>query len=254
MKTHASTFLIVAMLITTPGAEAAAIGASFNELQVGEDVLECYNGGFGNLGTGPGPHEGISFGPGWIAGPPDNYGEPGGKSGGISRVAIVNLHQGFAGPTGFYYIGAPLVVDFYDQENGLGTLVWEFDLPPAGGGQHFGGLAGGTVPFFKSEVFRSTGNRIDSLVFGAQPLPEPGTLELSLLGVAVLSLAGLSRSWRRVRRWMIRRGPSLLCFSLVLSVCSSVANAAGIPITGTAGLRQAPLFGDIETFCTCPLS
>ena len=247
MKTHASTFLIVAMLITTPGAEAAIISTSFDQLQVGEDVLEFYNGGFGSLGTGPGPHLFISFGPGWIAGLPDNYGVPGGKSAGLSTVAVVNLHQGFAGLTGFYYTGAPLVVDFYDQESGLGTLVREFSLPPAFGGVNFGGVAGGNVPFFKSAVFRSTGNRIDQLTFGSTVVPEPSTLEFSLLGVAVLSLAGLRRSWRRVRREMTRHARSLSCSFLVSAVCASSANAGSIPITGYANLGPDPI-SDYEQF------
>jgi hypothetical protein len=247
MQYRASTFLMVTMLGLASGAEAAIISTSFDELQVGEGVLEFYNGGFGSLGTGPGPNLFISFGPGWIAGLPDNYGAPGGKSAAISAVAVVNLHQGFAGITSFYYTGAPLVVDFYDQESGLGTLVREFSLPLAFGGVNFGGVAGGNVPFFKSVVFRSTGNRIDQLTFGSQVVPEPGTLEFSLPGVAVLSLAGLSRSWRRVRREMIRLGPSLSCLFLVLSVCASIANAGSIPITGSAQLRQ-DFFGDIERF------
>src|SRR6185369_11913987 len=33
----------------------------FNDLQIGEEVLGYYDGGFGSLGTGPGPNLGVTF-------------------------------------------------------------------------------------------------------------------------------------------------------------------------------------------------
>ena len=44
------------------GAVAAiADPLDFNNLQIGEEVLGYYDGGFGSLGTGPGPNLGITF-------------------------------------------------------------------------------------------------------------------------------------------------------------------------------------------------
>jgi len=75
---------------------SAATTISFDQLQAGEDVLNYYNGGLGSMGSGPGPSAGVIFSPGWIAGPPDAYSAPGGKSAAISGTATVNVPQ--AGP------------------------------------------------------------------------------------------------------------------------------------------------------------
>jgi len=40
---------------------AIADPLDFNNLQIGEEVLGYYDGGFGSLGTGPGPNLGITF-------------------------------------------------------------------------------------------------------------------------------------------------------------------------------------------------
>ena len=145
-------------------------------MQVGEDVLNYYNGGFGSLGTGPGPSFGVIFAPGWIAGPPDVYGSPGGKSAAISGTGIMNVPAGWSGAVSFYYFGAPLAVDFYDQQNGLGALVGTLNLPPEG--SFF--PAGAALPLFRSAVFLSGGDNIDALTNGGFVVPEPGTVQLWL--------------------------------------------------------------------------
>lgn len=42
-------------------ASAGILTLDFNSLQVGEEVLGYYNGGFGSLGDGPGPMDGVTF-------------------------------------------------------------------------------------------------------------------------------------------------------------------------------------------------
>jgi hypothetical protein len=74
---------------------SAAQGAtlSFDQLQVGEEILEYYNGGLGSNGTGPGPSFGVSFTSVWTVSPPDVYGAADGKSAAVSGTGIVNFHR-----------------------------------------------------------------------------------------------------------------------------------------------------------------
>jgi hypothetical protein len=161
---------------------------AFDQLQVGEDVLSYYDGGFGSLGTGPGPADGAIFSPGWIVGPPDVYGLPSGKSAAISGTAVLNIPAGWSGDTSFYYLGSGGVVSFYDRENGLGALIATLDLPPES--NFF--PAGEDPRLFQSMVFTMTGpTSIDALTNGGFVVPEPVTLKLLLCGVTVLGLAAL---------------------------------------------------------------
>ena len=133
MRTSTPAFLLAGILSLTASAKAGIVTISFDELQVGEEVLNYYNGGFGSLGTGPGPNFGVSFYSAWIAEPPDVYGHPGRRSAEISGDAIMNVAGDWSadwiGYVSFYYFGAALEVDFYDQQNGLGNLLATWNLP-----------------------------------------------------------------------------------------------------------------------------
>jgi len=192
IKSSIPLFLIAGILTLTASAKAGIVTISFDGLKSGEDVLGFYNGGFGSEGSGPGLTLGVIFAPGWIAGPPDVYdGYADGESAAISGTATMNVPDGWSGVVSFYYQGAPLVVNFYDQENGLGTLVGTLNLPAAGGSFM---PAGADLPLFRSAVFSSSGDdRIDALTEGAFVLPEPDTAQLLLLAVGVFSLTALSR-------------------------------------------------------------
>ena len=189
MRSFAPSFLIAGILALTASAKAGIVTISFDGLESGEDVLGYYNGGFGSEGSGPGPTLGVIFAPGWIAGPPDVYGYVDGKSALISGTATMNVPDGWSGAVSFYYLGAPLVVGFYDQQNGLGTLVGILSL---GGDLEFN-PAGADLPLFRSAVFSSSGDRIDALTEGAFVTPEPDTAQLLLLAVGVFSLIALGR-------------------------------------------------------------
>jgi hypothetical protein len=130
---------------------AAGTVISFDQLQVGEDVLNYYNGGMGSMGSGPGPADGVIFSAGWIAGLPDAYNAPGGKSVAISGTATVNVPPGWVEPTSFYYSGGPLTVSYYSQPNGLGTLLGTRSEPGS--------------PFFsqRARTFHSFDQRFSSL-------------------------------------------------------------------------------------------
>jgi hypothetical protein len=183
--------IVLLLPALAPMANASVVTVSFDELNIGEDVLEYYNGGNGGDGTGPGPDFDISFSSGWIAGPPDVYWDSSsGNSVEISGLGFINMHSGWSGMTSFYYSGGDLVVDFYDQERGLGNQVGTWILP----GQTDFSAWGEAVPLFFSAVFNSSGgNRIDALTSGAAVVPEPASLMLFGIGLGVIGLA----AWRR---------------------------------------------------------
>jgi hypothetical protein len=174
--------VLIALLLFMPVSAKAddIVTISFDELNVGEDVVEFYNGGLGSQGTGPVASLGISFSSGWIAGPPNVYPyQPNGNSVEISGIAIMNVHAGWSDSISFYYYGGDLLIGFYEQENGLGDPVATWDLP----GQPDFFPAGGELPLFRSAVFNSSsGNRIDALTKGAYVVPEPTSLVLLLTG------------------------------------------------------------------------
>jgi hypothetical protein len=77
------------------------------------------------------------------------------------------------------------VVDFFSQQNGLGTLVGRLNLAEEA---NFA-PAGTFPPAFESAVFSSSnGDRIDALTEGALVIPEPHTAQLFLCVAGVLSL------------------------------------------------------------------
>ena len=85
-------------------------------------------------------------------------------------------------------------MDFYAQQDGSGKLVDTWSLLPNSGTDGVGGV----LPLFRSAVFHSDdGNRINYLTNGAYVVPEPGAMQLFLLGiVGVFSLTALRRNLR----------------------------------------------------------
>src|SRR6266700_6500359 len=59
-RTILSYLAILLMSVVTASADQI-VSLGFNDLQIGEEVLGYYDGGFGSLGTGPGPNLGITF-------------------------------------------------------------------------------------------------------------------------------------------------------------------------------------------------
>jgi PEP-CTERM motif len=172
-------------------------GADFNTLQLGEQVLNYYDGGFGSLGSGPGPNFGITFtsdfaivNQGVIF--PDFDILQGAQL--TSASGTMNVNGGFSGPFSFYYEGGSpsTSAELFSGLDGTGTQVGNLSLTPEGG--FF--PAGDIFPNFESVVFLSTPNTlvIDNVTFGGLVLPEP-----SMLGLFTVGLVGLG-FWRRVRR------------------------------------------------------
>jgi len=156
-----------------------------------EAILTYYMGGFGSLGSGPGPAFGITFTPGLVADPTRLLFGPSARITGTS--ATMNLDSAFPGLVSFYFAGNG-TVSFFSGQNGSGTQLSSFglvsmSLPSTG-------TFGASLLPFQSAVFTpAVGStlRLDSISFGIQVVPEPSTAMLLLTGLGLVSI------FRRIR-------------------------------------------------------
>jgi hypothetical protein len=174
---------------------SARADIDFNNLQVGEQVLGYYNGGFGSLGSGPGPMFGITFTsdfatvPQGVFGPPLRAEELTGSSGTMDLSAPV------AGFLSFYYTNSDGSgsVSLYSGLDGGGALVDTIPLPQAATFT----AAGHAEPLpFESVVFSGTAGDliIDNISFSGLVVPEPSSISLLLVALLVAGLAAAKRN------------------------------------------------------------
>jgi hypothetical protein len=125
MKRLFFTLVALGMLYSSSPSRAATTVLTFEGLQNLEPILNYYNGGLGGLGSGPGPNDGIVFGPDSLA---------------IIQQAVGGSGNFFNNPSGvtigFFLSGPGDVMDvpggfdtgfsfFYDAANFPGTVtVW----------------------------------------------------------------------------------------------------------------------------------
>ena len=188
--------IVLCMFLFVLGARpvyAVPFGASlsFDGILNNETILTYYMGGFGSLGSGPGPAFGITFTPGLVADPTRLVFGPSARITGTS--ATMNLDSAFLGLVSFYFAGNG-TVSFFSGQNGSGTQLSSFglvsmSLPSTG-------TFGASLLPFQSAVFTpAVGStlRLDSITFGAQVVPEPSTAMLLLTGLGLVSI------FRRIR-------------------------------------------------------
>ena len=153
-----------------------------------EAILTYYMGGFGSLGSGPGPAFGITFTPGLVADPTRLLFGPSARI--TDTSATMNLDSAFPGLVSFYFAGNG-TVSFFSGQNGSGTQLSSFGLTPS-----LSNTFGATLLPFQSAVFTpAVGStlRLDSISFGIQVVPEPSTAMLLLTGLGLVSI------FRRIR-------------------------------------------------------
>ena len=157
-----------------------------------EAILTYYMGGFGSLGSGPGPAFGITFTPGLVAdSTPLGFGPRAPTARITGTSATMNLDSAFPGLVSFYFTGNG-TVSFFSGQNGSGTQLSSFGLV----NNSVPGTFGADLLPFQSAVFTpAVGStlRLDSITFGAQVVPEPSTAMLLLTGLGLVSI------FRRIR-------------------------------------------------------
>ena len=185
--------IVLCMFLFVLGASpvyAVPNGASltFDGFLNDETILTYYMGGFGSLGSGPGPAFGITFTPGLVADPTRLVFGPSARITGTS--ATMNLDSAFLGLVSFYFAGNG-TVSFFSGQNGSGT-----QLSSSGLVSRFPDAFGATLLPFQSAVFTAAVGstlRLDSISFGIQVVPEPSTAMLLLTGLGLVSI------FRRIR-------------------------------------------------------
>ena len=179
----------LAVLLFGVAAARADLQLNFNNLQLGEEVLGYYNGGFGSMLSGPGPAFGITFSPDFITVGDGVFGPPSIGVQLTSNAGIVDFDQDLSGLFfSFYYSsqGAAGDVNVYAGPGGTGTLLDTLSLPNTSGSFI---AAGNFEPFrFESMVFSGGPAFVfDNITFGSGlVIPEPSSV--SLMAIAVLAL------------------------------------------------------------------
>jgi hypothetical protein len=181
---------------------ASADQLDFNNLQIGEEVLGYYDGGFGSLGTGPGPSLGITFSSDFVTVAQGAFGPPFQGEELTSTSGTMDVVPGFSGPFSFYYTNSGTLgtVNLYSGLDGGGSLVGTIALPRS----LIFAAAGIAAPPFESAIFTGTPSALvfDNVTFGAFVIPEPSSMSLLLIGLLAVwwggrkSIAGLHWSGR----------------------------------------------------------
>ncbi|MDX2147064.1 MAG: PEP-CTERM sorting domain-containing protein [Planctomycetota bacterium] len=207
--------LLALQALCAPAAVANIFTLDFEGLRDLEAIEEFYNGGFGSLGSGPGPSFGVEFVGNTLAVVDADAGGTGNFANEITpstvmfflsgSATIMNIRAGFENAFSLYYssIDAEAAFSIFDGLNGEGNLLATEFLTPLGTepdagdpngefnrwslkGTAFAGMA-------RSVVFSGEANRIvfDNVVFG--DIPAPG-------GVAAGALVAMAAGLRPRRR------------------------------------------------------
>ncbi len=179
---------------------ATADQLDFNDLQVGEEVLGYYDGGFGSLGTGPGPTLGVTFTADFFTVDQGVFGPPSQAEELTTTSGIMDVLPAFGGSGGtfsFYYTNSGPnngAVSLYSGLDGTGSLVTTISLPPTPTFSAASPLAGLPGPF-ESAIFTGTAGTLvfDNVTFsppGVGPvLPEPSSISLLFIGLLAVWLS-----------------------------------------------------------------
>jgi len=205
-------YLLTLFAASALASQAGVITLTFEGLRDEEEILNYYNGGYGSLGSGPGPNYGIIFSPNSEAiieddkgGRGDFRGEPSPDTivGFLYGVDIMDVPAGFTTGFSFYYSAVfdPGTVNVWSGLDATGTLLASISLPltPDGAnecgaslcsfvadGEAFSGTA-------LSVDFGPTADEIgfDNITLGSSVptqtiIPEPSTLMMLAGGVLAI--------------------------------------------------------------------
>ena len=188
---------MVSLLTTIPAFANSAITFTFSTLNNGEQALSYFTGGYGGMGSGPGPNCLINFSPNAVV-----LGAAKGNLLSGNGTIVMNVHTEFANSIKLSYVTlAPEVVNVWSGYNGSGFLLATMTLMPNGScgsltrcswrstGEAFGGTAasvsfsgaGGEFGIGSIEL----GGRYAG-TSGAMAAPEPSSIVLLPTGLAGL--------------------------------------------------------------------
>lgn len=206
-------FVCVILACAAQLASAATITLTFEGLRSGEAILNYYNGGFGGLGSGPGPSFGVLFGNTALASIDSDVGGNGNFGGEPSPstsmffltggAAVMTIPTGFSTGFSFYYttLSSAGSVTVWDGLNGTGNILATRSLPvttlrgapdPTGDFSPFFPIGVSFSGIARSVSFGGIENGIgfDNITFGSETptgaVPEPSTYALMGLSLAAL--------------------------------------------------------------------
>jgi hypothetical protein len=221
----AMTSLTVLALAAGSTVARAAINLTFEGLQTYEPIENYYDGGFGGLGSGPGPNYGITFSANSLAIIADSAGGGGNFENNPSGDTIaffligtadtMNLAAGFTTGFSFYYssfsvasTGSPGSVTVWSGLNGTGTELADLTLLDTGNNGPAGAQYNMWVPIgvtfagtAESVDFGGSANYIgfDNITIGSATATGsvPDNTGASIYVLAALGLAGAAWASRK---------------------------------------------------------
>lgn len=208
--------LLASLMLMASFTYASVITLDFEGLKDQEAILQYYNGGFGSLGSGPGPNYGITFGADSLSLIDSDNGGNGNFANEPSPDTIafflsgpgvvMNVPGGFdTGFSFFYTSSGDASVTVYDGLDGTGNVLGTIALSanynincsgdPTGDFCHWDPIGVTFNGIAKSVNFSGAADQVgfDNITLGAgSPVPEPATL-------ALLGSSGLAIFLRRRR-------------------------------------------------------
>ena len=196
----------ISLLMAIPAFANSAVTLTFSGLSNTEQALNYFSGGYGSLGSGPGPNYQINFSSNAIV--------AGGRKGNMltgTGAVVMDVHTEFANSVKLSYVAlAPEVVNVWSGYDGSGSLLATMTLLPnaschsvtqcgwAQAGESFTGIAA-------SVTFSGAGGQfgIGSIELGAPYRGKSGTIatpEPSSIVLLPTGFAGLMWIYMRRKR------------------------------------------------------
>lgn len=195
-----TTFLgSLAFLTFAAVSHADVVTLDFNALKIGEEVLDYYNAGSGNLGSGQGPNFGITFSSDFVTVADGVFGPPFRAEELSTSRGILDIPAGYSGIFSFYYknSGAFGEIIFCSGLDAFGCTLTQLGLSPSSTFVSAGLLL--PVPIHSVVIFGDANKLVfDDITEGAF-LPPPGSAVPEPNSVILLTTL-LAALWIVLRR------------------------------------------------------